>query len=41
MDFGQANPRGDVGFVVDGGEDEFGVRGEVKDLGEVGVELGC
>lgn len=41
MKFGETDPGGDVGFVVDGGENEFGVRGEVEHLGEVVVQLGC
>ena len=41
LEFGEADPGGNVGFVVDGGEDDVGVRGEVEDEGEVGEELGC
>ena len=37
-DFGEADPGGDVGFVIDGGHNDFGVGGkrEGEGLGEVG-----
>lgn len=41
LEGGEAVPGGDVGFVVEGGEDEGGVGGEGEDEGEVGEELGC
>ena len=34
-------PRGDVGFVVERGNDEFGAGGEIEDEREVGEELSC
>ena len=37
----ETHPGCDVGFVVEGGEHELGGGGEVEDLREVGVELGC
>lgn len=39
--FGEAHPWGNVGFVVERGDDDFGARGEVKNEGKVGEELGC
>ena len=33
--FGKADPRGDVGFVVERGDYDFGARGEVEDEGKV------
>ena len=36
-----AHPGGDVGFVVEGREDDFGTWGEREGEGEVGEELGC
>lgn len=41
MQFGEAYPWGDVGFVVEGGDDDFGAGGEVENKGKVGEELGC
>lgn len=41
VQFGEAYPRGDIGFVVEGGDDDFGAGGEVENEGEVGEELGC
>lgn len=42
-DLGEADPGGDVGLVIDGGDYDFGVGGkrEGEGLGEVGEELGC
>ena len=40
VNFGETYPWGDVGFVVEGGDDDFGADGEVKNEGEVGEELG-
>lgn len=42
-DFCEADPGGDVGFVVDRGDYDFGVggEGEGEGLSEVGEELGC
>lgn len=37
----ESYPGGDVGFVVEGGDDDFGAGWEVEDEGEVGEELGC
>jgi len=39
--FGHPHPGGDVGFVVEGREDDLGAGAERKGLGEVGEELGC
>lgn len=41
-DFRKTDPGGDVGFVVDGRADDFGIcgEGESEGLGEVGEELG-
>ncbi len=36
VQFGNAYPWGDVGFVIEGGDDDFGAGGEVEDEGEVG-----
>ena len=33
MQFGEAYPGGNVGFVVEGGDDEFGAGGDVEDEG--------
>ena len=41
LEGGEAEPGGDVAFVVKGREDDFGGGGEVEDEGEVGEELGC
>ena len=42
VELGEADPGGDVGFVVEAGEDDLGSGGEGgEDLGEVGEELGC
>ena len=41
MRFGETHPRGDVGFVVDGRDDDFRIGGEVENEGKVGEELGC
>ena len=39
---GEADPGGEVGFVVEAGEDDFAIGGEGgENLGEVGEELGC
>lgn len=39
--FGETYPGGDVGFVVERGDDDFRAGWEVEDEGEVGEELGC
>ena len=36
MEFGEPDPRTNVGFMIDLGEHEFAVGWEVEDLGEVG-----
>lgn len=41
MQFCEAYPGRNVGFVVEGGDDDFGAGGEVEHKGEVGKELGC
>lgn len=41
MQLREAYPGRHVGFVVEGGDDDFGAGGEVEDEGEIGEELGC
>ena len=36
----EAYPRGDIGFVVEGRDDDLGAGGKIKDKGEVGEKLG-
>ena len=38
---GELDPGGDVGFVVEGGDYDFGAGGEDDGGGEVAEELGC
>ena len=41
VQLGEAYPGGDVGFVIEGGDDDFGADGEIEDKGEIREELGC
>ena len=37
----KTDPGGDVGFVVDGGEDELGFGRKIENLGKIIEKLGC